>query len=170
MNNKNLPLIIGVALPIVFIVIIAIVIFAPSYFMKPAYNFIYTFDSNYYPYNKSYYKVENGKIIPETFTDKEKVDSSKNVPTLYRYDISKDASYVISYEEAKKLNLDPGPTSPDGYTVAYEYNHDGIFEIFGSNNNSRGYFIEKGNGKKRLSGFTNNNYYYGNFKFIGWIK
>ena len=58
-----------------------------------------------------------------------------------------------------------------GYTVAYDYSHDGIFELFGSNSNNNGLFISKGTGKKKLGGLAGNRYWHSsNFKLIGWVK
>jgi hypothetical protein len=56
--------------------------------------------------------------------------------------------------------------------VTYEYGHDGIFELFGSRNDNDGYFISKGNGKKKINGLSSDQYSrYGRwFNLIGWIK
>ena len=37
---KNIPLLIGIALPIIFIFAISVIIFTPSLFIKPQYNFL----------------------------------------------------------------------------------------------------------------------------------
>lgn len=188
MKTNNLPLIVGISLPLVFIVIISIVVFLPSFFVKPQHDFIYT-DSDpyqnygYYGYDQGYkntYGVENGKIILEPVPvkidpslKKEFIVYKGEMPTLYRYDVKTNTSHEISLKEAQSLSLDPGPSSPDGYTVSFENRNDGIFEIFGSNNSTSGLFISKGNAKKRLDGLVYNNQYYwyqGNFKLIGWIK
>ena len=178
MKNKNLPLIIGIALPVLFIGIISIVIFTPSLFVNPKYNFLYSTDDAYYYYNQGYrnnYKVDNNRLISEVTQTQPGVAYTYrgDAPNLFLYDVKADTSHQIDFTEAKKLFLDPGPSSPDGYIVKYEYNNDGIFELFGSRNNNSGYFISKDSGKKKLTGLTgnNNNYYnQGPFNFIGWIK
>jgi len=183
MNIKNLPLVIGIALPLVFIVVISLFVFLPSFFISPQHNFVYSsFDDYYYGYNQAYlntYKVENGTISlqPVLVRDAEGVitNSEKPVaemPILYIYDMSTHSSHQITFEEAKKLSLDPGPSSPDGYTVGYRYGHDGIFELFGSNNNNNGLFVSKGTSQKKLSGMADGNQYWyqGNFRLIGWVK
>lgn len=177
MNKQKLPLIIAIALPIIFIVIISVVIFLPSVFVKPAHDFIYTTEgSSYgYPNYRTTYSIKNDRIVSDVvILTKQQLENNniQNAPVLYRYDVVNDTSHEITFEEAQKLSLDPGPSSPDGYTVSYEYGHDGIFELFGSNNNNNGYFIGKGNGKKKLSnvGGPNERWYQGRFSIIGWVK
>jgi hypothetical protein len=174
MKIKNLPLIIGIALPVVFILIISVVIFTPSFFIKPSHNFLYTVSDNYYGYDQAYrntYNVEQNRIVLEAVPAKENWTYKGDVPTLYLYEVRTNASHQITLDEAKGYVLDPGPSSPDGYTVAYQYSHNGVFELFGSNNDNSGYFISKGSGKKRLNGLTGDRYWnQGNFRLIGWIK
>ena len=169
---------VGIALPIIFIILISIIVFVPPLFIKPQNNFLYIIENNYYTYNQGYlneYKVVNGQLaldplpIPKNRPDLKLTEA----PTLYLYNVKTNTSQQISFEEAKRYVLDPGPSSSDGYIVKYEYNNSGIFSIFGgSNGDINGYFIEKGSGKKKLDGMlVNNTYsYQANFKFIGWIK
>jgi hypothetical protein len=186
MKTNNLPIFVGIALPLVFIVIISVVVFLPSFFVKPQHDFVYTTSDQsygYYDYDQGYkntYRVENGKIVLEPVQvridpslKKDSIVYKGDMPPLYRYEVKTNTSREISFKDAENLSLDLGPSSPDGYSVGYEYGNDGIFEIFGSNSNSDGLFISKGNAKKRLNGLVNNDGYYwyrGNFKLIGWIK
>ena len=181
--NKHTPLIIGISLPIIFILVISIVIFGPAFFVKPQYDFIYTTESDRYSYNQQEYKntydIKDGHIVLEpveyqkikendTYYDQIK---QKHAPVLYVYNMKTNSSHEISFADAQKLSLDPGPSSPDGYTVSYQYNHDGIFELFGSSGQSNGYFISKDNGKKKLNALVADEYWgQGSFKLIGWIN
>ncbi len=173
--KKNLPLIIGIALPLVFVLIISLVIFLPSLSVKPQYNFIYT-TNDYYSYNQAYkntFAIENNHIVLQPVSIRAGETYVGTMPTLYLYDVKANNSHQISFDEAKNLTLDAGPSSPDGYTIKYQYNNEGIFELFGSNgNNDRGYFVTKNNGAKKLTGFPATDYYWsdGSLKFIGWIK
>lgn len=176
MNNKNLPLIVAVVLPLVFIGILSLVVFLPVTSIKPQYNFLYSgksgfYDGGYYGY-KNTYGVKNGMIELEhtSWEIDKKNDNRKDAPDLFLYDVKNDSSREITFEEAKKFQLDPGPSSPDGYNVGYENGHYGIFEIFGSNDSNRGYFVSKGKAKKRLSGISYDNNYFYDFAFIGWVK
>jgi hypothetical protein len=93
-----------------------------------------------------------------------------DAPKLYLYSVREEASREISFEDTQILEWVAGPASPDGYTVTYEYNDNGIFGLFGSETNS-GYVISKGAARKNLPGITSNNYYYGGgFQLIGWAK
>lgn len=180
MQNKNIPLIIGIALPILFIAIVAVVIFIPSMSVKPQYNFLYSTDGDRYSYGEIYknsFIVQNGKITKKAVPvpanigiPKESFVYKGDEPEIYLYDVKENTSRKISFEEAQKLNLDSGPSSPDGYTIKFDYSNNGILEIFGSDGNNSGYFISKGNGVKKLNGLVQNYYWENNFKLIGWIK
>jgi hypothetical protein len=174
MNNKNLPLIVGMVLPLFFIAVVSLVIFLPSISVKPEHNFIFSDEGDYYNGGyKNFYKVKDGVLTlePVSVGAYDKAYYVKDYPKIFVYDVKKHTSKEITLEEAKKLDLDPGPSSVDGYNIVYEGGHYGIFEIFGSNDGARGYFIAKGNAKKKLSGLLRDGYGYNyNFKFIGWIK
>ncbi|MEK7095495.1 MAG: hypothetical protein AAB917_02440 [Patescibacteria group bacterium] len=178
--KKNLPLVIGIVLPIIFIIIISLVIFLPKASLKPLHNFIYSAETPYYSYNngpyKNTYKIESGRLITQALPinpeyNKNIVFKADN-PPLYLYDVKNESAHEITLEEAQRYILDPGPSSPDGYSVGYSYGHDGIFEIFGSDGNDNGYYVSKGNAKRKLPGLTNGTRYSydGNFKLIGWVK
>jgi len=178
--KKNLPLIVGIALPIIFIIIMSVVIFVPTMFVNPQYNFLYTLNDSYYAYNQGYrnsFSVVKGQVVPvpipgnADISNPQRSASMADYPPLYVYDVKSNTSHAVTLDQARTFVLDPGPSSPDGYTVAYEYNDAGIFDLFGSRSNS-GYFIEKGSSRKILTGMTANNMwsYSGNFKLIGWIK
>ncbi len=153
MHKKNIPLIVGIALPFVLIAVLAAIVYIPSLFVNPSHNFVYTYEDRYY-YDGSYdtrYEVENGKIvvkdIPRLQSEEMKVTEDvvhKGNPPLYMYDVKHHTTHKITLEEAQAMMLDPGPSSPDGYSVEYRYGHDGIFEIFGSSGNSSDYYLIKG--------------------------
>ncbi|MEY4440441.1 MAG: hypothetical protein RLY49_67 [Candidatus Parcubacteria bacterium] len=175
--KKHIPLIIGLSLPVLFILIISAVIYLPVLSIKPQHNFLYVMQDKYARYDQvSMYKydVENGKIVTKPNTKKFPEQVLLNEPPkLYLYDINTSTSHEVSFADAQKFSIDPGPSSPDGYTVEYKYGHDGVFELFGSNNGSNGYYISKGNGSKKLKGISNFDGYWGydeEFQIIGWIK
>jgi hypothetical protein len=145
--KKNLPLITGIALPIIFIAAISIVVFASSLSIRPQHDFIYSLSS------LDYYHQDAAST------------------TLYLYDLRTNSSHQIASSDVSTYALDPGPSSPDGYTVQYEYNNDGLFDLFGSGGNDSGYFIEKGGAGKKLTGMAGTGtYYQGDFKLVGWVK
>ena len=175
--TNNIPLLIGVALPIIIIFTISIIIFTPSLFIKPQYNFLYSnTDTYYYDYNNRYsntYVVEGNHLSLSSLPTTTRVTYKGDNPPLYLYDVKNNSTHQLDWSEAKNFNIDPGPSSPDGYIVKYLYSNDGIFELFGSNGNQNGYVIYKDNGSKKLNGLNSSGYSYynsGNFKFIGWVK
>ncbi len=176
--KKNLPIIIGVALPIIFILVIALLAFGPTWSIRPAHNFIYSHDNRDYYYGRQYrniYDVENGKVVmkPRTINmvNRENV-TWEDAPPIFLYNVKNNSTHEIGLVEALALNLDPGPTSPDGYLVEYRSGDYGVFELFGSNNSANGYYITKDQAGKKLAGFQNDRYSYydRNFKFLGWVK
>lgn len=180
MKRQHLPLIIGIALPIVFIIIISIVIYTPNLGVHPEHNFVYT-NENSYPYDSRYknsYTVKNNRIVevsnnlPTSTYPGGYLPVIKDVPDLYLYDVKNNTSHQISFEEAQNYVVDAGPSSPDGYTVQYEGGYGSIFDLFGDSRGDMGYYIEKDRGKKRLVGMqTNDRYSYQyNFKLLGWVK
>jgi hypothetical protein len=175
--KKHIPLLIGISLPVLFILVISAVIYLPVLSIKPQHDFIYVAQNEYAPYDqasKYIYDIKDGKVITKPNTKKFPEQILLNEPPkLYMYDINTDTSHEISLADAQKLSVDPGPSSPDGYMVEYKYGHDGIFELFGSDNGSNGYYVSKDNGSKKLKGIVNFNGYWGyneGFKIIGWIK
>lgn len=178
MNNKNLPIIIGIALPIVFIIAIFFVVSIPKNSSSTQYNFIYTFENrdNYNYEYKNTYELVNGKIVSKPLSEPRKdIYYNYNVrdyPTLYIYDVKTDTSREISLVDTKNYDLLPGPSSPDGYSVGYVYGNYGLFdEIFiGGNRRNDGYYISKDSFERKINIAGSTGYYSGNFRIIGWIK
>lgn len=173
MKTNNLPLIVGIALPFIFILIVLAAAYIPSLSVDPQHDFMYTQQEYSYSSQTRYkntYKVEGGRIATEPLKNLIEGFEYSEFPDIYLYDVENDTSRKISFEEAKDYALQAGPSSPDGYVVSYEYGHNGIFEIFGSNDSDRGYFISKDNKKKRLHNLSREITYYGDFKVIGWVK
>lgn len=172
MRIKNLPLIVGIALPVVFIAVVSVIIFLPSLRVKPQHNFIYTIGPYYYSGGyQTTYEVRDGRIVLWDADSRPDQVPAAVPAAIYLYDVVADTSRQISFEDAKEYVLVPGPSSPDGYTVDYQYQHDGIFELFGSNDNDSGYFISKDGGKKRLNAFPGNPYRsWGEFRLVGWVQ
>jgi len=173
--KKNLPLIVGICLPVVFIIVIALALFVPSLYVKPQYNFVYSDQSsdNWNNWYRNMYVVRDGRVTvetrPVTPNDQYKTYRGDNA-SLFLYDVKTNTARSITLAEAQALTLDPSPSSPDGYVVRYEYGNDGIFELFGSDS-SYGYVITKGNGKKRLDAMVNDMYRgSGSYTVLGWVK
>lgn len=169
-SKKNVSLIIGIAIPVFMIFLIAASIYLPHLFAPaPQYNFLYVIEDGYGQYRQ--YGVENGVLVkyevkyPEHHTPRD--------ARLFMYNISKNTDQEISFEEAKKLKLDANVKSPDGYEVAYGSSEYGVFPFFFSGGHDYNTMYLKGhNASKKLELQSSNDgrYYYRNRRFLGWIR
>lgn len=173
--KNNLPLIVGIALPLAFIAVISAIVYLPSNFVNPKHNFIYT--ENAYGAYKNDVVVVGDKIAirPSDYVKSmngiDDLDYLENNPKIYLYDFSNESSHEITLEEAQQYLVERGPSSPDGYTIEMSYGHNGIFELFGSYDNNSGHFISSKDGsKKKLNGIATNVGYYGDLNVVAWIK
>ncbi len=168
--KKNNILLLGIAIPILMTLFVAGSIYIPSGFVQPKFNFLYVMGNNYNYYNYyngQIYSVENNTLI------KNKVKLIKNKPDspmvpeakLFVYDVIKNESSSISFEEAKKLKLNTNVVSPDGFEVISGNDSGGVLQIFfysGSDYNRRylkGHYVSK-----KLNGSFGYD-----FLFLGWI-
>lgn len=169
--KDNIALTVGVALPLVFVAALSVAIFLPALFVNPGYDFLYiesipTHRYNNAVYYQNTYIVENGHIALKPIPLRnEEVVKLEERPTLYRYDVQTDTSHEITFEKARNFTLDPGPSSPDNYTMRHHSGNYDFFSIFGSQNDN-GYFISKDSMKKKLNGLSSRR----NIELIGWIK
>jgi hypothetical protein len=179
MNNKNLPIVIGIALPVIFIIAIFFVVSIPKNNASSQYSFIYAYESMdpYYHEYKNTYEIVNNKIVTKALPEPKKDSyydrpAVRDYPILYIYDVKTDSSKEISLSDAQKYNIEPGPSSPDGYTVGYVYGHSGIFDeiLLGGNRRNDGYYMTKDSSQKKVNIAGPYSYYSGNFRIIGWIK
>lgn len=134
------------------ILFIACSIYLPGIFIKPKFNFLYA-KGNYY-YCSSQYSVQNGKLVKNEF------EQPSNEIKFFIYDVVKDESREISFEEAQKLNLDSNIESPDGFKV-----------VSGTSYNSQ--YLKGRNVTKKLNiqfSKEDNYHNYDDFCFLGWIK
>lgn len=182
--KKNLILLLAFALPIIFVVGVAVSVELSDRQPTTSYNFVYaTCSDSYSPYCNNYLqkrfsviddKITVNEIATSTLTDfKEPMPENFNnyMPRLFLYDVQTKDSREITLTEAENLSLSGLLTSPDGYTISGEYTRNGgdAFFVFGGYS-SYGYYLKKGDEKKRLNLINDNgNYYEDNFRLIGWV-
>jgi len=169
-SKKNISLIIGIAIPIFMIVLIAVSIYLPSLFAPaPQFNFLYATEDNY-GQNRQF-GVENGVLVkyevkyPEHYTPKD--------ARLFIHSVLKNTDQEMSFEEARKLKLDARLKSPDGYEVVYGSSEYGFFPLFYSGGYDYNAMYLKGhNTSKKLDLQSSNDgrYYYRDRHFLGWIR
>ena len=182
----NWVLWVGLAIPVVVIIVVFIMSLLSRQGFTPKYDFLYYFNNGYgYCYNgDSYYYVKDGQInqtdIKTDYPNRADCIKDKNILAggsfnrIYRYSVIDEKSYPLTLIEAQKLKLDVGPVSPAGENIHndYGYNNSGIFEIFGGRRydyNSSYYLIDENKKIKIVNIVTPNNNSYYDFKFIGWI-
>jgi uncharacterized protein YxeA len=186
MNNynmkKNLPLIIGLAIPILMVAFIALSIYIPNSLAHPTYNFLYVV-RNPNQYEQAQYIVEDSKVILKPYEYRSYSSSTKGdvikvstttTDKLYIYDVTKGTSKMISFNEAKNLSLDSDYESPEGYALVRPTRDYSLFDLFGTDRseNYGMWYLKKGSISKKikLEG-TGNVYYYDNSaQFLAWIQ
>ncbi len=169
-NKKNLPLIIALSLPIIMIIVLAAAIYLPGVNKKPAHNFLYATGGNTY-YGQLKYTV-SGEYLKENRVPPNPNDpyykGVDQITNLYLYDVEKDSSTELTFDQASKYRLDPSTISDDGYKVERgNSNGDFIFGSGGGDYNS--WFIKGHNRSKKLKlNVSTANYY--DVQFLGWVK
>jgi len=171
-TKKNLPLIIGLCIPVVMIIAVALAIYLPRVFApKPQYGFLYL-SGNTDMYNSQYiYSVSSGHLT-RTLNTYNYPNPPKPVnftePQPYLYDAKTGQSKAVSFEVAQNITLDPSDKSPDGYQVVTGNSGGGFLFYSAPYDYNNRYLKGHGMSKKLdLQSFGNINYYY-NFQFLGW--
>lgn len=162
-NKKNIPLLIGVLIPIAMIILVAAAIYLPALFSQPKYDFIYLTGDYYYP---QYYVDNDGKLVRKDVVPPEPNYPPNTESRLFYHDIKTNESRQISYDEAKDYNLDINIKSPDGYEIV-NGNGAEFFPFFGGSGNDS-HYIKGHNASKKLNLQSQGGYY--NFRFLGWVK
>jgi hypothetical protein len=162
--KKYLPVIVAVALPLIFVigvVIYATLLKAPAFevnhkiLMTDEESYVFVNDNNQVEIdelkiaNNNYYRV-----------------SSKEDVDFYIYDPEKEELEEVTYEEARDFKLHPGEKSPDGIYVDYIYSRNDVAEMFGGSRQS-GYYAVKDDKKIKLN--TNQYSNYRSLEVIGWV-
>lgn len=167
--KKNLSLVLGISIPILMILFVAGSIYLPRIFIKPKFNFLYESGGEYCGSRQEYF-VRNGRLVKnEMQKPKGQIYCLPEEIKLYIYDVGKDESREISFEEAQNLYLDSSIKSPDGFEVVYGKRNEGFFPFFfwtETDYNVR--YLVGHNVSKKLN-LRPNGAHHTNFRFIGWI-
>ena len=177
-NKENLSLILAFAAPVIMILIVVAVIYIPNLYYKPQTDFIYAESS----YNHTYTVDSNGRVnetsqnSPKSIPPAPPVSPAPAMPPgsdytqLYYYDIAKNTSTPIDLNAAQKYKLNGSVQSPDGYTIEYGSNSEGIFPIFiSSSTDYNNRYIQGHGASRKLNLPVPNNFYGYNFQLIGWV-
>lgn len=179
MKKENIPLVVGLAIPVILVVILGLVIYMPRLFIEPQYDFIYAV-GDYPSYvnaatnQQIEYTVFNGELIKRvTPYDREKKVYQTNDTEFYRYDVSAKNNIRLADEDVMRVDLDTAKKSPDGFELNYGNDAENIFEgIFGGGRDYSERVLEKGAVALpvNLTGAGGIDYSYRNdWHFIGWV-
>lgn len=187
--KENLVLVIGLSLPILLIVLFFLATVLPKSFGAPPQNEL-LFTTLKYEYENSPVYLVDFKVVNNQLVAKVKKNDDKsrnyNAKKLMAYNAKTDTVREISIDlakaaeagdgtdvvldETKDLKIDASAVSPDGYQLeGSNYGNNGLVGgLFGGGNRNSGYRIKKGAVAYKVQ-TTQPDYYYSDFKFVGWI-
>lgn len=164
-SSKNIPLILGISIPILMVIFIAASIYLPGIFIKPKYNFLYESSNSY----QKEYTVQDQKLNKISNSYNLSNNPSIQPAKLYVYDLEDKKSTEISFDQGRKYKLTSDPVSPDKFEIVRGTSSGGFFPFFfytGSDYNS--YYIKGYNVSQKLNLVINGSYY-DSYHFLGWI-
>ncbi len=188
--KQNLALVVGLAIPIFMIAVIAGVIYVPRFLnpvQPPQHDFIYAVGDGvaYASYGQPYsypakgvwpkysYRVISGKLVRQEALPVPKeygnMPISPEEPRFFVYHVHTHKSLEIPFEEASQLTLDAGPKSPDGFEIVRGGGQGG--GIFPFDYNRSGDYNKKYIRKEYYAEPLDLNLpqdYYGDF-FVAWV-
>ena len=186
--KENLVLVIGLSLPILLIVLFFLATVLPKSFgTPPQYEMLFTILKYEYENSPTYlvdFNVVNHQLMAKV---KKNDDKSRNYNSkkLMAYnpktetvreitiDLAKAAEANINevvLAETKDLKIDASMVSPDGYQFeGSRYSNNGLIGgLFGGGNHNSGYRLKKGAVAYKVQ-TSQPDYYYSDFKFVGWV-
>ena len=184
--KENLVLVIGLALPVLLIVLFFVATVIPKMNSTPPQYEVLFSVQDYTSQNKQDYildfKVKDKKLMVKSKKTDEK-NYYNNYKKLMAYDsktevmreISIDANQLIDggeilLAETKNMTIDTAMQAPDGYMLENQgYSGTGLVgNLFGGGYRNHGYRLKKGNVGYKIN-TQQNNYYYDQLSFIGWV-
>lgn len=184
--KENLVLVIGLALPVLLIVLFFVATVIPkAYNTPPQYEVLFSVVNYNYQNRPDFdmsFSVKNKQLMvkPKKIEGK---DNYNNTKKLMAYDaktetlreIAMDVSKfsdgaAMVLEETQAMTIDAATTSPDGYVLeGSNYNGNGLVgDLFGGGYRNQGYRLKKGSIGYKISNQQGNNYY-DQMQFIGWV-
>ena len=153
---KDILLLFSVPIGIVFIIVA--LIYVPRLFANPTYDFVYCTG---YTCDNTYSVDSSGKI--KNLKDTTYRDSYDTYSLRY-YDMERDTSRPISFEDAQSYQLDASTKSPDDYTLERHSQDGGPFAFSYQENWS----LKNGMVSKPVT-LNSNQDSYASSSFIGWV-
>lgn len=185
--KENLVLVIGLALPVLLIVLFfAATVIPKSFGTPPQYEMLFTTVKYDYQNKPDYmldFNVKNNQLMVKAKKNEDKNNYGSNLKKLMAYDgktetvreISIDTSKFtdgmeLVLEETKSLTIDTSAVSPDGYTLeGPNYGGSGLVSgLFGGGYRNSGFRLKKGSVGYKVPN-QQADYYYNQLQFVGWI-
>jgi hypothetical protein len=162
MQQKNIPLIVGVTIPVLMIFFVLGSIYVPGWFVQPQYDFLYMTVN---PAGGCWqnYPVANQRLV---YLERSHFSKGECIPTFYIHETETDMNTQLTFEEAKQLTLDGSNVSPDGFQLEYGRRDDALV-IFGGGTDYKTVYLVGRNVSKRITVNTVGDYK--NYQFLGWV-
>ena len=186
--KENLVLVIGLALPVLLIVLFFVATVIPkSMGTPPQYEMLFTTTKYDYQNKPEYvidFNVKNQQLMANSKKNDEK-NYNNATKILMAYDGKTETVREITFdaakltdgaemilEETKNLSIDTSVVAPDGYTLEgsnYGSNGNGLVGgLFGGGYRNTGYRLKKGAVGYKVPNLQPD-YYYSQLQFIGWV-
>lgn len=166
MKIKNLPLILGLTIPALMIIFIAIAVYIPPFFVKMNYDILYI-TPNDYDCPKIFY-LSGSKLYlqdnPNTYYREHNSCNSQ----AFIYDVFKEESRQIPLEEAESLNVFSETSSPDGFEIISGGYNGGFFPFYYNSNDYGSKYVQGHGISKKIKIQSSGNYK--DFRIIGWVN
>lgn len=168
-RKQNISLIIGLSIPVMMVLFIAIAINGPRWFssVEPAeVNFLYI-TGQHDPYVA--YSVKDGRLLMTDTTPENPIPTAQYPTHFFIHDVKANKSREIQLDEAKQLLLDGTLRSPDGFTISDGRRRGWFIFGYGRYDGERYLVKENYSEKLDLESDTGSNNYYWDFRFVGWV-
>ena len=173
--KPNISLIVGIAIPILMVIFVAVSIYVPGLFIKPTVNFLYV-NGNNDSYSCAWVYETHGGVVtrieqPNSLKDPGYIRSDCE-QELYVYDVEKNESLPITFEEAQRLRLDESPISSDGFELVRGNSGGGDFLFLFDMGRDYNSVYLKGHNVSRKANIRPSGdveYTYLNYQLLGWI-
>lgn len=181
MKSSTVSLIVGLSIPVLMVIGIALAIIIPGRSIHPNTDFIYTLGQ--YPVAmqsengkqiQHSYSIKNGHIVDATLASSSKLDNApypyqgQGMPRFYIHHTVSDTNTEISFKDATTRILSDDATSPDGFTMTYGTSSGGMFPFYFEGQNDRAIaYLSKNTGSKKITVIAKGNDL--PFSFVGWV-
>lgn len=168
-KKENIPLIIGLSIPVIMVMVIAGAIYLPSLFIHvdpPKYSFMYMSNNTYDGYR---YSVKDSHLAREEVKTKNNyTPPNTQAAHIFIYNVKTHENKELSFEEASVIPLNTHIVSPDGFKIENGHRSYGMFPFYSRSNYYTRYITKEHYSEKINLTSSNTNYYY-NFRFLGWL-